>query len=119
MEAYQRQAKERREAQWESWHEHPSDEPEQASGTLLMIVEDVFFITGRGTVVTGKAKAHFAVGEWVLILNADGSRRETVIEGIEAFRRMLDTAHPGDEVGVLLKGVAKRDVCRGTRIQRR
>lgn len=119
VEAYQRQAKERREAQsGESWHEHPSDEPEFASGTLLMTVEDVFAIAGRGTVATGKAEAHFSAGERALILNADGSRRETVIEGIEAFRRILDTAHPGDSVGILLRGVKKADLSRGTRILR-
>lgn len=119
VEAYQRQAKERREAQaGESWHEHPSDEPEFASGTLLMTVEDVFHIPARGTVATGEAKAHFSAGERVWLLRADGTGKESTIEGIEAFRRILDTAHPGDKVGVLLKGVEKWDVCKGTRIQR-
>ena len=120
VEVYQRQAKERREAQsGESWHEHPSDEPEFASGTLLLTVEDVFQITGRGTVVTGEAKAHFSVGERVWIQCADGSTLGTTIEGNEAFRRVLDTADPGDKIGVLVRGATKRDLCPGTKILRR
>lgn len=76
------------------------------------IIEDVFFITGRGTVVTGKvAEGSFSVGDKVTV--AGGHSVETVITGIEQFRKHLDTVHKGDNAGILLRGVQKNQIARG------
>lgn len=79
-----------------------------------MVVEDVFSITGRGTVVTGKiASGTLAVGDTVTLRRQDGSSREVTVTGLEMFRKMLNTAAKGDNVGVLLRGVERGSVGRG------
>ncbi|NCB48102.1 MAG: elongation factor Tu [Clostridia bacterium] len=80
---------------------------------FLMPVEDVFTITGRGTVATGRVdRGVCKIGETVEILGL-GSDKTTVITGIEMFRKLLDTAEAGDNVGVLLRGVERKDIERG------
>ncbi len=80
---------------------------------FLMAVEDVFSIKGRGTVVTGRIERGVVkVGETVQII---GYRpvRDTVVTGVEMFRKLLDQGQAGDNVGVLLRGIEKNDVERG------
>ncbi len=83
-------------------------------GTFRITVEDVFTITGRGTVITGKVESGtVTVGDQVTLRRADGSTREVTVAGLEMFRKMLNTAEQGDNVGLLLRGVTKSDVGRG------
>ena len=80
---------------------------------FLMPIEDVFSITGRGTVVTGKVEAGVVrVGETVEVVGIRETRR-TVATGVEMFRKLLDEGRAGDNIGVLLRGVRKGDVERG------
>ncbi len=79
----------------------------------LMPVEDVFSITGRGTVVTGRVEQGMVrVGDTVEIVGIRGTSRTTVT-GVEMFRKLLDEGRAGDNIGVLLRGVKKDDVERG------
>ncbi len=89
-------------------------QPQRATDQpFLMPVEDVFTITGRGTVATGRVdRGVCKIGETVEILGL-GSDKTTVITGIEMFRKLLDTAESGDNVGVLLRGVERKDIERG------
>jgi len=81
---------------------------------FLMPIEDVFSISGRGTVVTGRVeRGVLKVGEEVEIVGLREEPIKTVATGIEMFRKLLDEALPGDNIGVLLRGVAKDDVERG------
>ena len=81
---------------------------------FLMPIEDVFTISGRGTVVTGRVeRGTLKVGEEVEIVGLREEPLKTVATGIEMFRKVLDEALPGDNVGVLLRGVAKDEVERG------
>jgi elongation factor Tu len=81
---------------------------------FLMPIEDVFTITGRGTVVTGRVeRGKVKVGEEVEIVGIAKATRKTVCTGIEMFRKLLDEGQAGDNVGILLRGVAKEDVERG------
>lgn len=80
---------------------------------FLMPVEDVFTITGRGTVVTGRVeRGKIKVGEEVEIIGISETNK-TVVTGLEMFRKLLDEAQAGDNVGVLLRGVARDEVERG------
>ncbi|KAA3618127.1 MAG: elongation factor Tu [Calditrichaeota bacterium] len=80
---------------------------------FIMPVEDVFSITGRGTVATGRIERGVVkVGEEVEIVGL-GSNRKTVCTGVEMFRKLLDQGQAGDNVGLLLRGVAKEDIERG------
>jgi len=81
---------------------------------FLMPIEDVFSISGRGTVVTGRIdRGILKVGEEVEIVGLMEEPVKTVATGIEMFRKLLDEGLPGDNVGILLRGVAKDDVERG------
>lgn len=81
---------------------------------FLMPVEDVFTITGRGTVATGRAeRGKLKVGETVEIVGLNDKPRATVVTGIEMFRKLLDEGMAGDNIGVLLRGVQRDDVERG------
>ena len=81
---------------------------------FLMPVEDVFTITGRGTVATGRVERGMAkVGEEVEIIGLTGKRKKSVITGLEMFRKTLDFAEAGDNVGVLLRGVQRNEIERG------
>ena len=80
---------------------------------FLMPVEDVFTITGRGTVVTGRIETGIVkVGDEIEIVGLHDSRKTTVT-GVEMFRKMLDQGQAGDNVGILLRGIEKDDVERG------
>ena len=80
---------------------------------FLMPVEDVFSITGRGTVGTGRIERGIVkVGEEVEIVGM-GSKRKTVITGVEMFRKLLDSGQAGDNVGLLMRGVEKTELERG------
>jgi elongation factor Tu len=80
---------------------------------FLMPVEDVFTITGRGTVVTGRVERGIVkTGEEVEMVGL-GANKKTVVTGVEMFRKILDEGRAGDNVGLLLRGVAKEEVERG------
>ena len=80
---------------------------------FLMSVEDVFSITGRGTVVTGRVdRGTVKVGDEVEIVGF-GETRKTVVTGVEMFRKLLDQAQAGDNIGCLLRGIGKTEVERG------
>jgi len=84
------------------------------SKPFLMPVEDVFTITGRGTVATGRVeRGTLKVGDEVEIVGLREERRKTVATGIEMFRKLLDEAQAGDNIGALLRGVERKDVERG------
>ena len=88
--------------------ERKSDQP------FLMPVEDVFSITGRGTVATGRVERGVAkVGEEVEIVGLSDETRKVVITGLEMFRKTLDEAEAGDNVGALLRGVQRDEIERG------
>ncbi|HPE16551.1 MAG TPA: elongation factor Tu [Oscillospiraceae bacterium] len=81
---------------------------------FLMPVEDVFTITGRGTVATGRVeRGMIKLGEKVEIVGLSEERKETVVTGIEMFRKLLDYAEAGDNIGTLLRGIDKKEVERG------
>ncbi len=94
----------------DTWIEEPiraTDKP------FLMPVEDVFSITGRGTVATGRIETGVIhVGDEVELLGL-GEDRKSVVTGVEMFRKILDEGQAGDNVGLLLRGVDKREIRRG------
>ena len=88
--------------------ERPVDQP------FLMPIEDVFTITGRGTVVTGRVERGIVkVQDEVEIVGLSTEKRKTVVTGVEMFRKLLDQAEAGDNIGVLLRGIERKDVERG------
>ena len=81
---------------------------------FLMSVEDVFSITGRGTVATGRVeRGTVKVGDEIQIVGLNDEPRKTVVTGVEMFRKLLDQAQAGDNIGVLLRGIDKKEVERG------
>ncbi|MBR5942249.1 MAG: elongation factor Tu, partial [Clostridia bacterium] len=85
-----------------------------ADQPFLMPVEDVFTITGRGTVATGRVeRGQLKLGEEVEIVGLKDEIRKTVATGIEMFRKLLDYAEAGDNIGVLLRGVQRTEIERG------
>ena len=88
--------------------ERPTDQ------AFLMPVEDVFTITGRGTVATGRVERGIVkVQDEVEIVGLSAERRKTVVTGVEMFRKLLDQAEAGDNIGVLLRGIDRKDIERG------
>ncbi|MGG7143876.1 elongation factor Tu [Clostridium nigeriense] len=89
--------------------------PERATDKpFLMPVEDVFTITGRGTVATGRVeRGVLHVGDEVEIVGLSEESRKVVVTGIEMFRKLLDEAQAGDNIGALLRGVQRTDIERG------
>ena len=86
----------------------------KADMPFLMPVEDVFTISGRGTVATGRVeRGLIKTGETVEIVGLSDEKKSTVVTGLEMFRKTLDYAEAGDNVGALLRGVAKTDIERG------
>ena len=82
--------------------------------TFLMPVEDVFTITGRGTVATGRVeRGEIKVGDVVEIVGMAEESKQTTITGVEMFRKLLDSAVAGDNIGALLRGVERKDIERG------
>ena len=90
-------------------------DPERATDKpFLMPVEDVFTITGRGTVATGRVeRGTVKVGDKVQIVGLMDEPRETTVTGVEMFRKLLDLAEAGDNIGALLRGVDRKDIERG------
>ena len=83
-------------------------------GDFLMPVEDVFSITGRGTVATGRVeRGTVKVSDEVEIIGLTTERKKTVITGVEMFRKLLDQAQAGDNVGLLLRGIQRNEIERG------
>ncbi len=81
---------------------------------FLMPIEDVFTITGRGTVVTGRVeRGELKLNDKVEIVGIKPEKQETVVTGIEMFRKLLDSAVAGDNIGALLRGIQRTDVERG------
>ncbi len=89
--------------------------PERATDKpFLMPVEDVFTITGRGTVATGRVETGILkVGDEVEIIGLSEEKKRTVCTGVEMFRKLLDQAMAGDNIGALLRGVQRDDIQRG------
>ncbi len=86
----------------------------KADMPFLMPVEDVFTITGRGTVATGRVeRGQLRTSEEVEIIGLTEERRKTVVTGIEMFRKILDYAEAGDNIGALLRGVQRTEIERG------
>ena len=90
-------------------------DPERAADKpFLMPVEDVFSITGRGTVATGRVESGTVkVQDTVEIVGLSDEKRSTVVTGVEMFRKLLDQAIAGDNIGVLLRGIQRTDIERG------
>ncbi|MBE6768491.1 MAG: elongation factor Tu [Ruminococcaceae bacterium] len=85
-----------------------------ADKPFLMPVEDVFTITGRGTVATGRVeRGQLNMGEEVEIVGLKDEKTKTVVTGIEMFRKLLDYAEAGDNIGALLRGIQRTDIERG------
>ena len=109
-------------AQWEdkvmelmdavdTWIELP---PRAIDKPFLMPVEDVFSITGRGTVATGRIETGvIKVGEEIQIIGLGAGAKKSVVTGVEMFRKLLDQGEAGDNVGLLLRGVDKEEIKRG------
>ena len=88
--------------------DRPTDQP------FLMPVEDVFTITGRGTVATGRVERGVVkIQDEVEIVGLSTEKRKTVVTGVEMFRKLLDQAEAGDNIGVLLRGIQREDIERG------
>ncbi len=88
--------------------ERPVDQP------FLMPVEDVFTITGRGTVATGRVERGIVkMQDEVEIVGIRAERQKTVVTGVEMFRKLLDQAEAGDNIGLLLRGIDRKDIERG------
>ena len=82
--------------------------------TFLMPVEDVFTITGRGTVATGRVeRGVIKVGDTVEIVGMNDEPKSTVVTGVEMFRKLLDQAVAGDNIGALLRGIDRKEIERG------
>ena len=94
----------------DNWIQEPQREVDKP---FLMPVEDVFSITGRGTVATGRIEAgRVKVGDEVQILGL-GADKKSVVTGVEMFRKILDEGEAGDNVGLLLRGIDKNEIKRG------
>ena len=94
--------------EWIPTPERATDQP------FLMPVEDVFTITGRGTVATGRVeRGTVKVGDTVELVGLTDQPRDVVVTGVEMFRKLLDQAEAGDNIGVLLRGVQRNEIERG------
>jgi elongation factor Tu len=88
--------------------------PRDVDKPFLMPVEDVFSITGRGTVATGRIETgKIKTGEEVQIIGLGSGNKKSVVTGVEMFRKILDDGQAGDNVGLLLRGIVKDDINRG------
>jgi len=95
----------------DSWIEIP---PRDNEKPFLMSIEDVFTITGRGTVATGRIETGVInTGDEVDIIGMSEEKLKTTITGVEMFRKILDRGEAGDNVGLLLRGIDKKDIRRG------
>jgi elongation factor Tu len=88
--------------------------PRDIEKPFLMPVEDVFSITGRGTVATGRIETGVVkTGDEMEIVGLGAEKMKTVITGVEMFRKILDDGEAGDNVGLLLRGIDKKEIKRG------
>ena len=88
--------------------------PRDIDKPFLMPVEDVFSITGRGTVATGRIETGVVkTGDEIQIIGLGEEPKKSVVTGVEMFRKILDTGEAGDNVGLLLRGIDKKEVKRG------
>ena len=95
----------------DTWIELPKRDVDK---DFLMPIEDVFSITGRGTVATGRIETGVAnTGDAVDIIGMGAEKLASTITGVEMFRKILDRGEAGDNVGILLRGIAKEDIKRG------
>jgi elongation factor Tu len=95
----------------DSWIEIP---PRDNEKPFLMSIEDVFTITGRGTVATGRIETGVInTGDEVDIIGMSDEKMKSTITGVEMFRKILDRGEAGDNVGLLLRGIDKKDIRRG------
>lgn len=95
----------------DNWIEEPERDNEK---DFLMPIEDVFSITGRGTVATGRIETGVAnTGDPVDIIGFGDEKMSSTITGVEMFRKILDRGEAGDNVGILLRGIEKKDIRRG------
>ncbi|MFT4683807.1 MAG: elongation factor Tu [Flavobacteriales bacterium] len=95
----------------DTWIELPKREVDK---DFLMPIEDVFTITGRGTVATGRIETGVAnTGDSVDIIGMGAEKLTSTVTGVEMFRKILDRGEAGDNVGILLRGIAKEDIKRG------
>jgi elongation factor Tu len=95
----------------DAWIELPKRDVEK---DFLMPIEDVFSITGRGTVATGRIETGVAnTGDNVDIIGMGAEKLDSTITGVEMFRKILDRGEAGDNVGILLRGIEKTDIKRG------
>ena len=95
----------------DTWIELPERDIEKP---FLMPVEDVFSITGRGTVATGRIETGVAnTGDPVEIIGMGAEKLTSTITGVEMFRKILDRGEAGDNVGILLRGIEKTQISRG------
>ncbi|MGN0513884.1 MAG: elongation factor Tu [Lachnospiraceae bacterium] len=94
--------------------EYIPDPVRETDKPFLMPVEDIFTITGRGTVATGRVeRGTLHVNEEVEIVGVKEEKQKTVVTGIEMFRKLLDEAQAGDNIGALLRGIQRTDIVRG------
>ena len=95
----------------DTWIELPKRDVDK---DFLMPIEDVFSITGRGTVATGRIETGVAnTGDAVEIIGMGAEKLTSTVTGVEMFRKILDRGEAGDNVGILLRGIAKEDIKRG------
>ena len=95
----------------DTWIELPTRDVDKP---FLMPIEDVFSITGRGTVATGRIETGVAnTGDAVEIIGMGAEKLTSTVTGVEMFRKILDRGEAGDNVGILLRGIAKEDIKRG------
>ena len=83
------------------------------AGDGIMVISDVFSIVGRGTVVTGELTQAVRLNDSIVIVCQDGTQLKSKIIGIEAFRKKLDVAEAGENVGLLLEGIERDQIRRG------
>ena len=95
----------------DTWIQLP---PRALDKPFLMPIEDIFSITGRGTVATGRIETGVVhVGDQVQLLGLGAEGMKTTCTGVEMFRKILDEGEAGDNVGLLLRGIEKKDIKRG------
>lgn len=104
--------------QWENEDsldpQNPAEDPQLSSAGFRMTVEDVFDITGRGVVVTGRIdEGTITRGAKVRYSDQYGLSREVTVDGIELARQLVDHAQAGDPVGLLLRGIMQDDISKG------
>ena len=94
------------------------DQPGDVGGAGSIIVEDIFTIAGRGTVVTGRVEGgNIGIGDKVKIMRVGGESYTSEVTGVETFGKTIDVAQAGDNCGLLLGGVMRDDIDRGDRVE--